>query len=145
MNRLTYLSDFVNIMLRNPVIHHSITATVSKTFYLMAQHCVPLDKRKLASYFKRKSELILHHVVPLYSIFSFPQLGLRWNEERIEDISTSSYLHISIKFLTITSCLYCWNLLFSSYSINPGNWFLRVTNIQKVKNSSNLLYTFQLQ
>ena len=127
-------------MLRNPVIHHAIIATVSKTFFLMAQHCVPLDKRKLASYFKRKSELILHHVVPLYSIFSFPQLGLRWNEERIEDISTSSYLHISIKFLTITSVLGCWNLLFSSYSINPGTWFLRVTNIKSLEFIKSFIY-----
>ena len=132
-------------MLRNPVIHHTIIATVSKTFFLMVQHCVPLDKRKLASYFKRKSELILHHVVPLYSIFSFPQLGLRWNEERIEDISTSSYLHISIKFLTITSFVCSWNLLFSSYSINPGTWFFRVTNIQKLRIHQIFYIPFQSQ
>ena len=128
-------------MLRNPVIHHTIIATVSTTFFLMVQHCVPLDKRKLASYFKRKSELILHHVVPLYSIFSFPQLGLRWNEERIEDISTSSHLHISIKFLTIASFLCCWNLLFSSYSIKPSTWFfVLLTYIHKKLRIHQILY-----
>ena len=86
--------------------------------FLLFSHCVLLNEMKIGFLFQKKERINSLSLRSLYSFFSFPRLGLRWNEERIEDISTSSYFNISINIYFDRNCLCCWNLLLSSYSIN---------------------------
>ena len=103
----------------NPVLFPPYHKCNSFLDFLLFSHCVLLNEMKIGFLFQKKERINSLSLRSLYSFFSFPRLGLRWNEERIEDISTSSYFNISINiYLDKKNCLCCWNLLLSSYSIN---------------------------
>ena len=102
----------------NPVLFPPYHKCNSFLDFLLFSHCVLLNEMKIGFLFQKKERINSLSLRSLYSFFSFPRLGLRWNEERIEDISTSSYFNTSINIYLDKNCLCCWNLLLSSYSIN---------------------------
>ena len=96
LNNIHSFTIILIFILMNPVLFPPYHKCNSFLDFLFFSLCVLLNEIKIGFLFQKKERINSLSLRSLYSFFSFPRLGLRWNEERIEDISTSSYFNISI-------------------------------------------------